>query len=72
MIWFISGIVTLIITIIVLIINKADILNDTNLLNTNNVSVIMLEVELAIVVMIFISVEFILKKAFYKKFDTKL
>ena len=53
-------------------INKADILNDTNLLNTNNVSVIMLEVELAIVVMIFISVEFILKKAFYKKFDTKL
>lgn len=72
LIWFISGIVTLIITIIVLIINKADILNDTNLLNTNNVSVIMLEVELAIVVMIFISVEFILKKAFYKKFDTKL
>lgn len=71
LIWFVSGVFTFIITTIVLIINKADILNATNFLDTNNVSVIMLEVEFAIVVMIFISVEFILKKAFYKKIDTK-
>lgn len=67
MIWFISGLVTFIITVMILIINKADILNAKSFLDTNNVSVIMLEVEFAIVVMIFISVEFILKKAFYKK-----
>lgn len=67
MIWFISGLVTFIITIIVLCINKLDILNATSFLDTNNVSVIILEVEFAIVVMIFISVEFILKKSFYKK-----
>lgn len=71
MIWFISGLVTFIITIIVLIINKSDILNATSFLDTNNVSVIMLEVEFAIAVMIFISVEFILKKDFYKKNDTQ-
>ena len=70
-IWFISGFVTFIITTIVLVINKLDILNATNFLDTNNVSVIMLEVELAIVVMVFISIEFILKKAFYKKIDTQ-
>ncbi|MGG7142865.1 hypothetical protein ACQPVP_05305 [Clostridium nigeriense] len=33
--------------------------------------VIMLEVEFVIVVMVFISVEFIFKKAFYKKIDTQ-
>lgn len=69
LIWFISGLVTFIITAIVLIINKVDILNATSFLDTNNVSVIMLEVEFAIVVMVFISVEFILKKSFYKKND---
>lgn len=69
MIWFISGLVTFIITIIVLIINKSDILNATNFLDTDNVSVIMLEIEFAIVVMIFISTKFILKKTFYKKGD---
>ena len=69
MIWFISGIVTFIITTIVLIVNKSDILSATSFLDTNNVSVIMLEVEFVIVVIVFISVEFILKKAFYKKID---
>ena len=71
MIWFISGLVTFIITTIVLIINKSNILNATSFLDTNNVSVIMLEVEFAIVVMVFISIEFILKKAFYKKIDAQ-
>ena len=69
MIWFISGLVTFIITTTVLIINKSNILNATSFLDTNNVSVTMLEVEFAIVVMVFISIEFILKKAFYKKID---
>ena len=69
MIWLLSGLVTFIITAIVLIINNSDILNATSFLDTNNVSVIMLEVEFAIVVMAFISVEFILKKYFYKKND---
>ena len=61
MIWLLSGLVTFIITAIVLIINKSDILNATSFLDTTNVSVIMLEVEFAIVVMAFISVEFVLK-----------
>lgn len=69
MIWLLSGLVTFIITAIVLIINKSDILNTTSFLDTTNVSVIMLEVEFAIVVMTFISVEFVLKKYFYKKND---
>ncbi|MDB2125524.1 MULTISPECIES: hypothetical protein [Clostridium] len=69
MIWLLSGLVTFIITAIVLIINKSDILNATSFLDTTNVSVIMLEVEFAIVVMAFISVEFVLKKYFYKKND---
>lgn len=70
MVWFISGLVTFIITTIVLILNQSSILNATSFLDTSNVSVIMLEVEFAIIVMIFISVEFILKKAYYKKIDT--
>lgn len=71
MIWFISGIVTFIITTIVLTVNKSDILSATSFLDTNNVSVIMLEIEFVIVAMVFISVEFLLKKAFYKKIDTQ-
>ncbi|MBC5628653.1 hypothetical protein H8S20_07100 [Clostridium sp. NSJ-6] len=70
MIWFISGLATFIITIIVLMINKSDILSTTSFLDNNNVSVIMLEVEFAIAVMIFISTKFILKKDFYKKSDS--
>ena len=70
MIWFISGLVTFIITIIVLMINKSDILSATSFLDNNNVSVIMLEVEFAIAVMIFISTKFIFNKAFYKKSDS--
>ena len=71
MIWLISGLATFIITILVLIRNKSDILNATSFLDTNNVSIIMLEVEFAIAVMIFISVEFILKKVLYKKNETQ-
>ena len=70
MIWFISGLFTFIITIIVLMINKSDILSATSFLDNNNVSVIMLEVEFAIAVMIFISTKFIFNKAFYKKSDS--
>lgn len=65
LIWFVSGLVTFIITATVLIINKSNILNTTTFLDTSNVSVIMLEIEFAIVVMIFISVEFALKKSFH-------
>ena len=65
MIWFISGLVTFIITTIVLIINKSNILNAKTFLDTSNVSVIMLEIEFAILVMVFISMKFVLKKSFY-------
>ena len=65
LIWFVSGLVTLIITATVLIINKSNILNATTFLDTSNVSVIMLEIEFAIVVMVFISMKFIFKKSFY-------
>ena len=65
LIWLVSGLVTFIITATVLIINKSNILNATTFLDTSNVSVIMLEIEFAIVVMIFISVEFVFKKSFH-------
>ena len=65
LIWIVSGLVTFIITAIVLIINKSNILNDKTFLDTSNVSVIMLEIEFAILVMVFMSVKFILKKSFY-------
>lgn len=65
LIWFVSGLVTFIITATVLVINKSNILNATTFLDTSNVSVIMLEIEFAIVVMIFISVEFVFKKSFH-------
>ncbi len=67
LIWIISGLATLIITVIVLILNKSDIITSKTFLDTSNVSVIMLEVELAISVVVFVTVEFILKKAYYKK-----
>ena len=66
LIWFVSGLVTFIITATVLLINKSNILNATTFLDTSNVSVIMLEIEFSIVVMIFISVEFAFKKSFLK------
>lgn len=69
LIWIISGIVTLIITVIVLLLNKSNIVNATNFLDTSNISVIILEIELAIATVVFVSVEFVLKKAFYKKID---
>lgn len=67
LIWIISGLATLIITIMVIILNKSDIITAKTFLDTSNVSVIMLEVELAISVAVFVTVEFILKKAFYKE-----
>ena len=67
MIWTISGIVTFIITAVVLITNKSDILSAKTFLDNSNVSVIMLEVELAIVLIVFASVQFVLKKNYYKK-----
>ncbi|MDU5263385.1 MAG: hypothetical protein E6176_13280, partial [Clostridium celatum] len=67
LIWFVSGLVTFIITTTVLLINKSNILNAITFLDTSNVSVIMLEIEFAIVVMVFISVEFAFKKSFLKR-----
>lgn len=70
-IWFISGFFTLVITSIVLILNRSSILNTTNFLDTNNASIIMLEVEFSIAIIVYIIVLFILKKDFYKKNNTK-
>lgn len=67
LIWILSGLVTFIITAIVLIINKSNILNARTFLDTSNISIIMLEIEFAIVVMVFVIVKFILKKSFYKR-----
>ena len=67
LIWFVSGLVTFIITATALLINKSNILNAITFLDTSNVSVIMLEIEFAIVVMVFISVEFAFKKSFLKR-----
>ncbi|WP_434297070.1 hypothetical protein [Clostridium sporogenes] len=58
LIWSISGVSTLLLTIISLILNKSDIYNT---------SVILLEPELLILVIVFISVEYILKRNFNKK-----
>lgn len=71
LIWSISGIFTLLITIIILITNKSDIINATTFLDTSNVSVIMLEIEFAIAVAVFISVEYSLKKTFNTKIDSR-
>lgn len=57
LIWSISGVCTLLLTIISLILNKSDIYNT---------SVILLEPELLILVIVFISVEYILKRNFNK------
>lgn len=67
LIWIISGLATLIITVMVLILNKSDLITTKTFLDTSNVSVIMLEVEFAISVVIFVTVEFILNKTLYKK-----
>ncbi|KEI87403.1 hypothetical protein EXM98_03320 [Clostridium botulinum] len=58
LIWSISGVCTLLLTIISLILNKSDIYNT---------SVISLELELLILVIVFITVEYILKRNFNKK-----
>ncbi|MBD5642514.1 hypothetical protein HYH96_01190 [Clostridium botulinum] len=58
LIWSISGVCTLLLTIISLILNKSDIYNT---------SVILLEPELLILFIVFITVEYILKRNFNKK-----
>ncbi|MGO5074561.1 hypothetical protein ACTQ4K_11560 [Clostridium sporogenes] len=58
LIWSISGVCTLLLTIISLILNKS---------NIYNTSVILLEPEFLILVIVFITVEYILKRNFYKK-----
>lgn len=58
LIWSISGVCTLLLTIMSLILNKSDI---------HNTSVILLEPELLILVIVFITVEYILKRNFNKK-----
>ncbi|EKO1912041.1 hypothetical protein PZQ55_001073 [Clostridium botulinum] len=58
LIWSISGVCTLLLTIISLILNKSDVYNT---------SVILLEPELLILVIVFITVEYILKRNFNKK-----
>ncbi|MBN1042757.1 hypothetical protein FDB42_03600 [Clostridium botulinum] len=58
LIWSISGVCTLLLTIILLILNNSDIY-DT--------SVILLEVEFFILIAIFITVEYVLKRKLYKK-----
>lgn len=65
LIWIVSGLVTFIITAILLIINKSNILNAKTFLDNSNVSIIMLEIEFAILVMVFISVEFVFNKSFH-------
>lgn len=63
LIWSISGVCTLLLTIISLILNKSDIYNT---------SVILLEPEFLILVIVFITVEYVLKRNFYKKNSTIL
>ncbi|MCC5438303.1 hypothetical protein [Clostridium botulinum] len=58
LIWSISGVCTLLLTIISLILNKSDIYNT---------SVILLEPEFLILVIVFITVEYVLKRNFNKK-----
>lgn len=60
LIWSISGVCTLLLTIILLILNKSAVYN---------ISVILLEIECLILVVVFITVEYILKRNFYKKND---
>ncbi|WP_097027801.1 hypothetical protein [Clostridium peptidivorans] len=58
LIWSISGVCTLLLTIILLILYKSAVYN---------ISVILLEIECLILVAVFITVEYILKRNFYKK-----
>ncbi|MDR5587652.1 MULTISPECIES: hypothetical protein [Clostridium] len=58
LIWSISGFSTLFICLILLILNKSDI---------NNISIILLEIECFIFVIIYLTVEHLLKTKFYKK-----
>lgn len=58
LIWSISGVCTLLFTIILLILNKSDVYN---------ISVSLLELECLILVAVFINIEYILKRKFYKE-----
>lgn len=67
LIWNISGILTLLLTIIVIPLNKSSIFNNFLISDIKNVSIILLEIELAIFIFTFISVEYLLKRNFSKK-----
>ena len=69
LIWSISGLFTLLLTIIIIILNKASIINTFVISDIENVSIILLEIELAIFVATFISVEYIIKRNFYKEIN---
>lgn len=71
LIWNTSGIYTLLITIIVLILNKSNILNTFIISDIENISIILLEIELAIMATVFITIEYILKGKLYKRVDKK-
>lgn len=66
-IWSISGIFTLLLTIITIILNKASTINTFVISDIKNINIILLELELAIVVIVFIGVEYIAKRNFSKK-----
>lgn len=66
LLWNISGICTLLLTIIGLILNQSSIFNTFTISDIGNVSIILLEVELAIMVAVFISVEYVLKRKIIK------
>lgn len=62
LIWIGSGLCTLFFGIIALMVNKSDI---------NNTSMLLLEVECLILVAIFVTVEYFLKRKFYQEVDEK-
>ncbi|WP_102400739.1 hypothetical protein [Haloimpatiens massiliensis] len=63
LIWSISGICTLLLTIMFLILNKSTVYN---------ISVILLELECLILVGVFITIEYIFKKIFIKKMNNHI
>ena len=56
-IWIISGVILLIVTLFIILVNNNSILMATTILDISNVSVIMLEVELAIFILIYIYIK---------------
>ena len=66
-IWIISGISTLLLTVVIIILNSYETVDDISFLGANNVSILLLELEFSMVVGTLISEEYILKKKSYKK-----